>query len=84
LIKDLTRAQQEGDLVKARLALHSIKGMSATMGARLLSERAAMLEQRMKEGVWPEAIAFQSLHQCLSDTLEALAALEFSVDSGVS
>jgi PAS domain S-box-containing protein len=84
LIEDLTRAQQEGDLVKARLALHSIKGMSATMGARLLSERAAMLEQRMKEGVWPEAIAFQSLHQCLSDTLEALAALEFSVDSGVS
>ncbi len=53
LLDDLERHRERGSAPDATLALHSLKGVAATLGACGLAQRAAELESRVKDAESP-------------------------------
>jgi len=61
----------EGDVVQAGRALHTLKGLAATVGARHLAQVAAQLEKAVKAGA--EAHTHSMLVGTLRSAIDALA-----------
>jgi HPt (histidine-containing phosphotransfer) domain-containing protein len=75
----MVNAHQAADVAAMASALHSIKGVAATLGARALSTYAADLEKRCKsDNATPDAIAddeFKKLVELAQTSTAALAQL---------
>jgi HPt (histidine-containing phosphotransfer) domain-containing protein len=77
-LADLRGALSRGDLDAVRRGAHTIKGTSATLGARVLSERSVRLERQAREGQMHAAAA--SLSEIEDAWRGAEAALREEID----
>ena len=81
LLTQLEVALAEANRDQALLSLHSLKGISATMGATALAALAAEFEARLKAGAtldsqdWLEAVEIAQLQQLLESSSADMAAL---------
>lgn len=68
LLSSLNTALNENNLAAATSALHSIKGLSATLGAIALSRCASELEKSCKQQLVPKPQEIEKLAQLLIDS----------------
>jgi two-component system sensor histidine kinase/response regulator len=72
----LRAALAQGDLAGAQRLAHTLKGSSAQVGAAQVERRAALLEDRLREGAPADQVQplLAELEQALRETLDWLAA----------
>ena len=70
---NLRDAMAEGDMEKARLSSHSIKGMAANLSLKALYGKAADLENALKAGSADMAL-YQLCEDCIEQTKSAIEA----------
>jgi PAS domain S-box-containing protein len=82
----LPQRLQQGDLEQVRRDLHSVKGLSATIGASVLSELAARAEKLLQApaGIADAQQALARFIQQLATELPALQAVAGRLQSGVA
>lgn len=71
-LQALEEAYAHGDLAGMREAAHALKGMAAQIGAFVLRDQAATLEQVLKSGGHPDGQLSGQLRQALNSLLEQL------------
>lgn len=78
LVEEFNAAIEEKDASKARLAAHSLKGLTSTFYAQSEVEQIAAMEQAASEGNWPALTdAPQEIQEIVQQLLSEMRAAKW-------